>query len=111
LSQEFVRVADSRLLREGEAVTVDANGREVLLARAAGRVYAVSNLCSHAEGWLEFGTVHVASCEIECPLHQGRFDLQTGAATAEPCIDPIPAYVAYEDDDGIYVETRSGDDA
>ncbi len=47
-------------------------------------------MCTHAyarlsDGWLD-------RSEIECPLHAGRFDVKTGAATAPPCVDPIKTY-------------------
>ena len=30
--------------------------------------------------------------EIECPFHQGRFDVRTGEATLAPCAEPIRSY-------------------
>ena len=59
---------------------------------ACGETFAISNICSHEEVWLDDGTVHEGTCEIECPMHEGRFDLRTGAATHEPAEQPIPTF-------------------
>jgi nitrite reductase/ring-hydroxylating ferredoxin subunit len=29
---------------------------------------------------------------IECPFHQGQFDIRTGEAVAAPCYEPIRTY-------------------
>lgn len=42
----------------------------------------MARLC---EGFLE-------SHEIECPMHQGRFDVRTGALTCAPAVVPIRVY-------------------
>jgi nitrite reductase/ring-hydroxylating ferredoxin subunit len=81
----------------------ELGGTEVLLARVGAQVFAVENLCSHAEGWLDMGVLHPASCEVQCPLHDGRFDLTSGAPTREPCTKPIRTYPVDVRDDAIYV--------
>jgi naphthalene 1,2-dioxygenase system ferredoxin subunit len=55
-----------------------------------GEVYATDNLCTHgaarlSDGFLEDG-------EIECPLHQGRFDVCTGKAMCAPLTEDIKTY-------------------
>jgi len=43
-----------------------------------------ANVCTHEQVWLDDGILHPDTCEIECPMHEARFDLRTGAATHEP---------------------------
>ena len=46
------------------------------------------------------GDLRSATWEVQCPLHQGRFDLRTGQATAWPASQPAEVYtvrVAGED--------------
>jgi naphthalene 1,2-dioxygenase system ferredoxin subunit len=31
----------------------------------------------------------VDSCLIECPLHEGTFDIRSGRAVGAPCTDPL----------------------
>lgn len=69
----------------------DAGGREIALYAVGDAVYATDNLCTHGlarlcDGFLE-------GHEIECPLHQGRFDVRSGKALCAPLkedIRPIP---------------------
>ena len=88
----FLHVGRFEDFPDGELSAVDVGEEEVLVVRLGDAVYAVRNLCSHAEGWLDMGRLHRESCEVECPLHEGRFDLRTGAPTHEPCTEPIPSY-------------------
>ena len=42
--------------------------------------------------------------EIECPYHQGRFDIRNGAATLEPCVEAIRSYPVKVDGGRVWVE-------
>lgn len=68
---------------EGEIRRVQLGETHVLLARVEGVVYAVADRCTHGKASLSHG--YLDGWEIECPLHQGRFDIRTGEATAPPC--------------------------
>ncbi len=48
-----------------------------------GQFYVTQDPCTHGPGSLAEG--FVMGTEIECPFHQGRFDIRTGQATAAPC--------------------------
>jgi naphthalene 1,2-dioxygenase ferredoxin component len=69
---------------------VTVRGRDLILLRAGDEVLAADSVCTHALGYLDQGTV--SGCEVECPLHAGRFDLRSGRATQEPAVDPLPVY-------------------
>ncbi len=56
-----------------------------------GAEFALSDgLCSHGRAHLAQGAV--LDCMIECPKHNGRFDLRTGAAVRRPATEPITLY-------------------
>lgn len=66
------------------------NGRDIALYSVEGEIYATDNLCTHGharlcEGFLE-------GHEIECPLHQGKFDVRNGAPTCAPVTEAIRSY-------------------
>ena len=65
-----------------DAISVDVAGREVAVYLVDGTVYATANRCTHGDASLCDGFLE--GHEIECPHHQGRFDVRTGAATAAP---------------------------
>ena len=75
-----------------DVIGVLVAGRDVALYSVEGEVYATDNLCTHGharlcEGFLE-------GHEIECPLHQGRFDVRSGAATGAPAEVALATYPA-----------------
>jgi nitrite reductase [NAD(P)H] small subunit len=61
---------------EGRALTIE--GRRVAIFRSAAGWFALDAVCPHRGGPLEDGIV----CDraVICPLHDRRYDLQTGAA-------------------------------
>jgi naphthalene 1,2-dioxygenase system ferredoxin subunit len=69
-----------------DAIAVHAAGREVAIYLVDGTVYATANRCTHGDASLCDGFLE--GHEIECPHHQGRFDVRSGAATAAPATSP-----------------------
>lgn len=57
-------------------------GRYAVYRTDDGRVYASVDRCTHEDTPLSEGML--VGCEIECPLHLGRFDVTTGEATRPP---------------------------
>jgi 3-phenylpropionate/trans-cinnamate dioxygenase ferredoxin component len=86
----FVRVMTVSGLPPGAKRAVDVNGRSVLICNSNERLYAVSNICSHAQEKLECG--RMSRGWIVCPVHGARFDLATGRAMNPPTKEPIAAY-------------------
>lgn len=86
----FESVANVDDIEPGQGLRCIVGGRAIALFNVDGRFHAIVDRCSHddaslAEGWLE-------GCEIECPLHQGRFDVTSGKATAAPCVVDVSTY-------------------
>ena len=69
-------------------VAVEAEGRQVMLYRHGGVLYALDNACSHAGGLLSRGTV--ADLTVTCPLHGSRFALADGCVRRGPASQPQP---------------------
>ena len=62
--------------------------------------FATDGFCTHEDQHLEDGIV--IDNVIECPLHQGRFDVRSGKALSAPvCID-LNTYPVEIRDGGIY---------
>ena len=83
---------------------VMAGGERVVLIRIGDDYYAVGWLCSHAFGMLQEGELH--GYEVQCPIHQGRFDVRSGQPTREPPEEPIPTYSVRVVGDDVYVGPR-----
>lgn len=95
------RVARLDDIAEGEVIAVDCGGRELALYRIESRIYATDNLCTHGEARLCDGFLE--GYAIECPLHQGAFDIRSGEATRAPAEDPIETYVVEIEDGEVFV--------
>ncbi len=67
-----------------------------------GHFYATQDECTHGPGSLADG--FVMGCEIECPFHQGRFDIRTGRATAAPCTEALRIWTVHVIDGRLCVD-------
>ena len=85
-------------LPEEGAIRVVLDGVPVCVARSGGEVFAINDVCSHADVSLSEGDVEDG--HIECWLHGSTFDLRTGVPTALPATKPVATYpVTVEGDD------------
>jgi naphthalene 1,2-dioxygenase ferredoxin component len=91
-SGHWIVAAARDALREDDVVAVTVAGREVALYLIDGAPYATDNLCTHGNARLSEGFV-LGDC-IECPLHQGQFDIRTGQPLCAPVTEPIRVYPA-----------------
>ena len=62
----------------------------IAVYRAKGQFYATQDLCTHERAYLSDGVV--VDCVVECPFHQGRFDIRSGKALGAPVIVPLKTY-------------------
>ena len=62
------QVAQANDVPEDEGLCVKIDGHAIALFKVEGEIYAIDDLCSHAEASLATGFVD--GCIVECPLHQ-----------------------------------------
>ena len=94
----------SELPEEG-ALRVELDGKPLCIARSQGEVFAVSDICSHADVSLSEGDVEDGT--VECWLHGSRFDLRTGAPTGLPATKPVATYPVTVEGDDVLVKLES----
>ena len=75
---------------DGAAWPVVAVGLPIAVFRQGEELFALYDLCTHgaaklSDGWVEDGCV-------ECPLHQGTFELRTGAPCKAPVTEAVRAF-------------------
>ena len=90
---------------EDEALAVTIGSYDVAIARHGTEVFAVQDVCSHANVALSEGEVE--DCTVECWLHGSRFDLRTGKPTGLPATEPVATFPVEVRDDGVYVDTTT----
>jgi nitrite reductase/ring-hydroxylating ferredoxin subunit/uncharacterized membrane protein len=86
--RRWARALPEADLPDDSPVAVEAEGRQILLYRHRGILYAIDNICSHAGGLLSRGTV--ADLTVTCPLHGSRFALTDGSVSRGPAHQPQP---------------------
>ena len=67
-----------------------------------GHFYATQDQCTHGPGSLAEG--FLMGAEIECPFHQGRFDIRTGRATAAPCTQALRIWTVHTVDGRLCID-------
>ena len=73
-----------------DAIAVSAAGRQIAIFLVDGAVFATDNHCTHGDALLCEGFLE--GHEIECPHHQGRFDIRSGMATGAPASVALATY-------------------
>ncbi|SME88084.1 naphthalene 1,2-dioxygenase system ferredoxin subunit [Tistlia consotensis] len=96
------RVANAGDVAEGAVIEVEVGNQQVALYRVAGELFATDNICTHAfaclhEGYLEGHT-------IECPLHQGIFDIRSGEPLEGPVDEPLRTFPVKTEGDDVLIE-------
>lgn len=89
-------------LPEEGAIRVVLDGLPICVARSGGEVYAISDICSHADVSLAEGDVEDGG--VECWLHGSRFDLRTGAPTGLPATKPVATYPVTVEGDDVFIK-------
>ena len=90
MSTDWIDATAEADLWDDAGVSIVVQGLDIAIFRSGDAVYATDNLCTHGHARLCDGFVE--GHEIECPLHQGRFDLRSGAATCAPAVEAVKTY-------------------
>jgi len=86
--RRWTRALQEADLPDDTPTAVEAEGRQIMLYRHDGTLYALDNICSHAGGLLSRGPV--ADLTVTCPLHGSRFALADGRVSRGPASQPQP---------------------
>lgn len=73
------------MLPDSQIKKVRLGSHEIGIVRIGERIFGFNSFCPHRGASLIQGTIHTG--EIICPLHQYRFELQTGRAKSGDCPD------------------------
>ena len=98
---DFVTVAGTDDLTDGEGTVVEANGYTVALFRVDGDFQAIGNECTHMGGPLGEGEVDGET--VTCPWHGAQFDITSGAVLEDPADDSVPEYEVRVNGDEVQV--------
>lgn len=90
MSENWIDAAAVDAVPEGDVIGVNVAGKDIALYEVEGEIFATDNICTHGAARMSDGFLE--GREIECPLHQGRFDVCTGKALCTPLTQDIKTY-------------------
>lgn len=90
-------------LADGSATRFEVEGVAVTVVRVADEVYALDDICSHANVSLSEGEVWCDELELECPKHASAFSLVTGEPSTLPATQPVKVFGASVVDGRVFV--------
>ena len=89
-------------LPSDDVIGVVVMGRDIAIYAVGDAVHATDNLCTHGHARLCDGFLE--GHEIECPLHQGKFDVRDGQPTCAPVTEPLRTYPIKVEDGRVYLQ-------
>ena len=101
MSEDFVKVAETKDIQSSQMKAVEVDGKKVCVANVEGKHYAIGNVCTHVGGPLAEGTLE--GYEVECPWHGSKFDVRTGEPTRPPAKRSEPSYEVKVDGNNILI--------
>ena len=81
-----------------------SGSQAVAVFRLGEEIFALKDLCTHGNAKLSDGYVE-DGC-VECPLHQGRFDVVTGRAVGVPCTQDVRTFALSVEDGVLWLHTQ-----
>lgn len=90
MDNNWIDVSAVDAVPEDDVIGIDLEGKSLALYKVEGEVFATDNICSHGNARLCDGFLD--GHEIECPLHQGKFDVRNGKAMCAPLTEDIKSY-------------------
>jgi 3-phenylpropionate/trans-cinnamate dioxygenase ferredoxin subunit len=102
-----LKVCEAKDLAPGGVMPVRVDP-PIAVYNVNGQLYAIDDICSHAEYTLSEG--YFDEGEIECALHGARFCVKTGEALCLPATQAVATHPVVVEDGVIYVEVDVEDD-
>ena len=100
--ENWHRVAATEDVIEEEPIRIQLGGEAIAVYNVSGAFHATSNICTHAYASMVDGFQEGE--EIECPLHEGRFNIKTGEALCAPVTDALKVFEIKVEDGNIFVK-------
>jgi len=101
---EWIDAAAEDGVPEDDVIGLQVAGRDIALYKVEGSVYATDNICTHGHARLCDGFLD--GFEIECPLHQGKFDVRDGRASCAPVTQGLRSYPVRIEGGRVYLQLR-----
>lgn len=102
----WIAVCPTAQLKPSDVLRFDHNNKTYAIYRTAeGAIYASEGICTHGNAHLADGLV--LGNQVECPKHNGRFDLRDGAPKRAPVCLALKTYKVREHNGMIELDLNS----
>ena len=102
MSENWTDVSALADVPDDDVTAVNVGGAELALYGVDGTVFATDNICTHGHARLCDGFLD--GHEIECPLHQGKFDIRNGHATCQPATESLRIFPVKIENGRVFVD-------
>ncbi len=106
MSENWVHACTADDIDEEDVLRFDHDDKTYCIYNTADGFFATDGMCTHEDEHLEDGIV--IDCVIECPLHQGRFDVRNGKALSAPVRVDLKTWPVKVEQGKVYINTASG---
>ena len=97
----WIEVGKADSIEMEDLIRFDHAERTFCVYRLKDGYYATDGMCTHEAVHLEDGLV--MDDEIECPMHQGIFNIKSGEATSPPACEDLKTYPVKVENDLVYI--------
>ena len=98
---QWIKTLAQDEVADEDVTPAEAAMRAIALYKVEGEIFATDRTCTHGAASLCNG--FLMGYEIECPLHQGRFDVRTGKGLCAPITQDIATYPVKIEDGHVFV--------
>ena len=101
-SDNWIFVSEENDVEVEDILRLDHENKTYCIYRLEDGYYATDGTCTHEAVHLEEG--FVMDDEIECPMHQGIFNIKTGKAISPPACEDLKTYSVKVEEGKIYIQ-------
>ena len=106
-NESWIKVCATGDIDDEDVFRFDHGDRTFAIYNLGGEFYATDGYCTHEDQHLADGLVFDGM--IECPLHMGQFDIETGKAVAGPVCVNLVTYAVKIEGDQIFLALPGSD--
>jgi nitrite reductase/ring-hydroxylating ferredoxin subunit len=83
-------------------VEIEKEGLTLAVFNLDGEFYVLDDMCTHGPGSLSEGFIE--GDVVECPFHNGQFNIRTGEVVLPPCMIPMKTYAATVENEKVVIQ-------
>tara|TARA_B100000700_G_scaffold260349_1_gene295756 strand:- start:21 stop:344 length:324 start_codon:yes stop_codon:yes gene_type:complete len=100
-TDNWIYVLEENEIEVEDIKRFDHEKKTFCIYRLSDGYFATDGVCTHEEIHLEDGLVF--DDQVECPMHQGVFNIKTGKALAPPVCEDLKTYPVKVEDGKVYI--------